>query len=1354
MPGHTRAKKSVLFLLGIIMVLHILAHETVGREECSADQSIDCERDPKYYVKISKPPDMVQLQTLNFFDEMVQDDLSKFGTLLLNDEFDNIVSAIRKQSQLEAYEISRMICKRWLKGPARGLEPLPATWNTLIDVLKKISLNMLADKLLASIEEDVLDTPAVPYAHTDCIMDIASTLKEHYKTQQFYERKIKISSGDTLDIPFLNVTLQEQLILSSDILVYKKYTSQKLLEKMINSDSYQRLMITGQPGVGKSRLMLHFAKEWANGNALQSCQILFLLELSSIRSEKPSSLTDLLNMYSYKDYHNCEIKEITDKAGAGACFLLDDYEEQDPPTFVDFLIKGNELHSSLCIITSRSRSHYFSSRHKHVELLGFDSNDLDNYLAKFTYKDQVITSIKDIWKAHPNIKEMCTLPLHLEMIVAIIAYGGKHTPQTKTQIYTGFMNLTIKCYNDLHKMNAPSLRQCILRGVESNHDEVCSAFQKLHSIAFKMHFNKQLTFPEPKLNFKNIIKEFGFVTVTDEGSSSGEVRYEFSHLTFLEFFSALHLTTLPLDQQLHYILLYGNDLSSHNVWSFFWGLLGDFSPHFSSIIPQLLKRFSMHYTHQLTLDIFQIKTPFFDFLLETGLPHKKLCHILKTENVINSALSVRQFGLSNEQNRKFIKFLLGCASVNDFRINIVTLRGHLSISLERSCMDFLDREYETLISFLNKSSDSVGTTFPSVSAIKAPYHHLLAYNQKKNFANLRSLHITDSLMKEKLTQLQSKFELGSLERLRLSIPCTNFTTIAETLVSVKHLHLELINCNAKKIQHSNELNKHDQVESSQVHPSKGNDSELTNFSGLQALTIDPVKDVGMMTRFVGLPNLQHLYLHSVVSINESNIDQFIEGLNQSWNLLTLSLEVKHINLGKSGFEKLYKHLPHSLQVLILKGSNFTYYHMEDLSEALKRLTNLRSLSLLSNHTMGRDLKVLVEALKTLKHFHSLDLSYQISSLVCEEEVDTLHELTNLHHLKIQGCQLPLTTKDSLNEMLDNLVELRSLHLEFFEDPIHIQYNISVQKGENVWDILNWSDTLGLCKRFNSSNPSDLFIKLLNDPAQLLHLVHIYSATMVDPSDLELKIQNGEFNESELCKIIFMGDPLDICEKVNVSNSLDLCQKLSFGDPLNICPLLESALDETLNFSDPLKLSEKFNLSDPTDLFTNPTDFLDLLYKLNWSDPLNLSKKLNWRNPMDMIMNLNWSDPMDFLEKLSESDKQDLQMQLNLSDPVGTCKKILWGDPLDICTKINFSDPLDVCRKVNLGDPLGLCKYVYSKMYKILHRQLPRTKVMIELVDYSDDELLTDQRWNDDDLFDLFKRLEKLPHLQYLRLIYK
>ena len=66
----------------------------------------------------------------------------KFGTLLLQDDTGSIVEAIEHECQKNMEKINFAILQRWISGTG-----LPVTWDSLVQVLHDIGLNVLADEM-------------------------------------------------------------------------------------------------------------------------------------------------------------------------------------------------------------------------------------------------------------------------------------------------------------------------------------------------------------------------------------------------------------------------------------------------------------------------------------------------------------------------------------------------------------------------------------------------------------------------------------------------------------------------------------------------------------------------------------------------------------------------------------------------------------------------------------------------------------------------------------------------------------------------------------------------------------------------------------------------------------------------------------------------------------------------------------------------------------------------------------------------------------------------------------------------------------------------------------------------------
>ena len=71
------------------------------------------------------------------------------GILLLNDEIGARTAAIIKECHQNAFDINHEILQKWIQGQGRQ----PITWDTLVGVLKSISLSELANTIESSLSD-------------------------------------------------------------------------------------------------------------------------------------------------------------------------------------------------------------------------------------------------------------------------------------------------------------------------------------------------------------------------------------------------------------------------------------------------------------------------------------------------------------------------------------------------------------------------------------------------------------------------------------------------------------------------------------------------------------------------------------------------------------------------------------------------------------------------------------------------------------------------------------------------------------------------------------------------------------------------------------------------------------------------------------------------------------------------------------------------------------------------------------------------------------------------------------------------------------------------------------------------
>ena len=356
-----------------------------------------------------------------------------------------------REDEKTTERINRKIFQRWLKG-----EGQPTTWSIFIDVLFKVKLSSLAEEIGSTVTRNYCNVSSLPHAYSEEITDAVSTLKERYRRQKVVQFNL-LEKFNAINLPFFEIILRDHD-------EHGTSTSDKILDNVLNDAIVHiKLLINGLPGSGKTTLMRHIAKKWAEGESLQVCQILFIIYLDKGKKDDYTNLRYLLGE-QYEDIMDVPTiaNEISSKKGNGTCLLLDAFDENDiKRDFVNDLIFNNQFPNLMCIITSRPDND-LNKINASVDIVGFQPKKLDSYLQTFITDKSIKERVKKLWK-DKQIKDLCKLPLHMAMIVFIAQTIHASSITTKTQIYTAFMNATIMHYERDHpRWNTVFLRQCVL----------------------------------------------------------------------------------------------------------------------------------------------------------------------------------------------------------------------------------------------------------------------------------------------------------------------------------------------------------------------------------------------------------------------------------------------------------------------------------------------------------------------------------------------------------------------------------------------------------------------------------------------------------------------------------------------------------------------------------------------------------------------------------------------------------------------------------------------------------------------------------------------------------------------------
>ena len=194
-----------------------------------------------------------------------------------------------------------------------------------------------------------------------------------------------------------------------------------------------RIIVVGQPGIGKTTLLQMITRSWAHDKALSSCQILLHIVLRDlVLLQHAPNLTTFLSFMGSTVLPPDIETFVLESEGRGLCFIADGLDEypagyEDKTNFIFSLIGEQELTTKLpqstVVISSQPEvasrvQHLFD---KSVEVLGFGDDQINEYIQEKYGEDKSFSSYLD---DHPHIKHtLHSSPLSHVSVPQGLPYG-------------------------------------------------------------------------------------------------------------------------------------------------------------------------------------------------------------------------------------------------------------------------------------------------------------------------------------------------------------------------------------------------------------------------------------------------------------------------------------------------------------------------------------------------------------------------------------------------------------------------------------------------------------------------------------------------------------------------------------------------------------------------------------------------------------------------------------------------------------------------------------------------------------------------------------------------------------------
>ncbi|CAH3172212.1 unnamed protein product [Porites evermanni] len=394
-----------------------------------------------------------------------------------------------------------------------------------------------------------------------------------------------------------------------------------------------KILVVGRPGIGKTMFSTKILRNWASGNlfieakkSLVDFEVAFLIKLrrfNSAKQDEKLSLRELLNQseYSAEDLTEEVWKYILQNPNK-VLIIFDGFDEYSGKTKIDneshpyrdneqesmpihFLFKkiasGDILRGATVLTTTRPNAVSCISRlhfDKTVEILGFTTEQVDEYVQKFTNgDDQKANTIKQHINGNRNLLSFCYIPVNCWIICSCLLQllgnttGLTSLPTRLTEIYSIAIKMFYFCYDDnQYRHDKAKGQPFILKPFKELSSHVQNVFARLGKIAFDGIKEGRLIFESHEVNDLESNGLFHRLPDTrDRPLAEPRPQYCFLHLTIQEFLAAKYLVDTYSSEDLQkFVSDHIQDGAWKVVMQFVAGLLAEKEGQSTDIFSDLL----------------------------------------------------------------------------------------------------------------------------------------------------------------------------------------------------------------------------------------------------------------------------------------------------------------------------------------------------------------------------------------------------------------------------------------------------------------------------------------------------------------------------------------------------------------------------------------------------------------------------------------------------------------------------------------------------------------------------------------------------------------------------------------------
>ncbi|ELU18613.1 hypothetical protein CAPTEDRAFT_216908 [Capitella teleta] len=435
--------------------------------------------------------------------------------------------------------------------PKRG----PETFNLFLEALRGSQQKHISEHLEKWLRNDCSE-------EQDIFRSLRSELQSHYK-----RRLASIRPMPWLQEIHLNLTeiyVKRQLKLKTNHKGDERIvTMDDLFTPQETKEIPRRLLIEGNPGIGKSMICQSLAHEWGTQSCGSQCGTLCVHSYDLVLHFHASDFKHLQSVAEAITTHllpfDCNIpsRQLEELLRAkNVLLIVDAFDEASSENeILHQLIEGKLLKHKTLLITSRP--YFLQNKLRHFEsrftVEGYDKEEQFEHVKRYADSKKIDPTQFTSIPKEEGVRDLCDNPLNLTLL-CILREEDNQLMYTRTALYTSIHNIIKRKASERMNLTEAEVEELLLR--------------PLYQMAFETHRKNETVICQ--CDFRNIdhfeqVCQVGYLNKEFTISRlQGITRFSFCHKSFMEFLTAKHIALMDPLKRL--VWLHGIRYANYAIW--------------------------------------------------------------------------------------------------------------------------------------------------------------------------------------------------------------------------------------------------------------------------------------------------------------------------------------------------------------------------------------------------------------------------------------------------------------------------------------------------------------------------------------------------------------------------------------------------------------------------------------------------------------------------------------------------------------------------------------------------------------------------------------------------------------------